>query len=100
MRPLQRAERLAVTLWLVAGFIVWNGVYDLLLSRGMKEYMLRNALYHARRGPRTPIAAIMDVTVFDAVWISTIWASLIVLAGLLTIRLLSRDPGTRASMNP
>ncbi len=100
MRPLQRAERIAVALWLVVGLVVWNGVYDLLLSRGIKEFMLRNALYHAGRGPRTPIAAIMDVTVFDAVWISTIWASLIVLAGLLTIRLLSCAPGTRASMNP
>ncbi len=89
-----------MALWLGVGLVVWNGVYDLLLSRGIKEFMLRNALYHAGRAPRVSIAAVMDVTVFDAVWVSTIWATLIVLAGLVTIRLLSREPGTRASMNP
>ena len=91
MRPLAPAQRVAVILWIVVGVVVWNGVYDFLLVRGMKEVLFRDALYHAGRGPLTSIASVMDVTVYDAVWVSTLWASCIVLAGLFTIRMLSRQ---------
>lgn len=91
MRPLGRPQRIAVALWVIVGIVVWNGVYDLMLVRGIKEFLFRDALYEAGRGPHTPIAAVMDAAVFDAVWISTLWASGIVLAGLFTIRLLSRE---------
>lgn len=91
MRRLGRPQRIAVALWVIVGVVVWNGVYDLMLVRGIKEFLFRDALYEAGRGPQTPIAAVMDAAVFDAVWISTLWASGIVLAGMCTIRLLSRE---------
>ena len=97
MRPLGRPQRIAVALWLIVGIVVWNLVYDLMLVRGIKEFLFRAALHEAGRGPSTTIAAVMDVTVFDAVWISTLWASGIVLAGMFTIRLLSREQRT---LNP
>jgi hypothetical protein len=89
MRPLPRGHRLAVMLWLVVGIIVWNGVYDFVLGKGLKEYLFRAALHDAGRGPLTPIESVMDVWTFDAIWIATLWASCIVLAGLVTIRLAS-----------
>ena len=47
MRKLERAERVAAGLWLVLAVVVWNGVYDLLLTRGIKDYLLRDALHGA-----------------------------------------------------
>ena len=80
-----RRRRQAALLWLAAGVVVWNGIYDLLLTRGVKEYLFRHALHEAGGGPFVPMARIMEQTVGDAVWISSIWAALIVAAGWLTI---------------
>jgi hypothetical protein len=89
MRRLERAERIAVGLWLVLAIVVWNGVYDLLLTRGIKDYVLRNALHQAGRGPEVSMTAILDFTVAEAFWVSTLWASVILLAGLWTVRLIT-----------
>jgi hypothetical protein len=91
MRPLPRSERIVVTVWLVLAVVVWNGIYDVLLTRGAKEYLFRAALHEAGRGPLVPMARIMDITVYDAVWISTLWAGIILLAGLVTIRVMRRQ---------
>ena len=89
MRPLDRPQRIAVTLWVVMAVVVWNAFYDLTVGQGIKEYLFRNALYQAGRGPHISVASVMDVFVFRAVWVSTIWTSVIMLAGLFTIRILS-----------
>lgn len=85
---LPRAERVAVIIWLIVGVVVWNAVYDLLLTRGIKEYLLRAALHDAGRGPAIPLARSMEIAVRDALWVSTFWACLILLAGLVTIRVM------------
>ena len=92
MQRLPRRERFLVGLWLVLGVAVWNGVYDMTVGAGIKEYLFRSALHEAGRAPRVGIATVLDPFVFDAIWVSTFWASLIVLAGLITIRL-SRHHG-------
>jgi hypothetical protein len=89
MRSLERRERTVVTLWLVLGVVVWNGLYDLLLSRGITNYLLEHAMYAAGRGPYVSLARELDLAVRDAGWISTLWSSLIVLAGLVTVRVLT-----------
>jgi hypothetical protein len=97
MRPLPRAQKIAAALWIALGIVVWNGVYDLLVGQGIKEYLFRQALYQAGRGPALSIASVMDEFVFYATWVSTVWASVITLAGLFTIKWLSR---TREPVNP
>jgi hypothetical protein len=84
--PLTRRERILVGTWLAAGVALWNGVYDMTLGVGIKEYLFRSALHEAGRGPRMTIPAVLDPFIFDAVWVATFWASLVVLLGLLTIR--------------
>ena len=84
--PLTRRERILVGIWLAAGAAIWNGVYDMTLGVGIKEYLFRSALHEAGRGPRMAIATVLDPFVFDALWVATFWASLVVLLGLLTIR--------------
>lgn len=89
--PLSRRERALAGLWVVLAFVLWNGVYDMTLGEGIKEYLFRSALHEAGRAPRVPIASVLDPYVFDAIWVSTFWASLVLLAGLVTIRLLRRS---------
>ena len=100
MRPLTRAQRIAVVLWLVVFLVVWNGVYDLVVGQGIKEYLFRNALHQAGRGPQVPIAAIMDPFVQWATFVSTIWASVIMLAGLFTIRMLANQEPRTLNLEP
>ena len=90
MRKLHRYERIAVAVWLVVALVVWNGVYDLLMTRGIKDYLLRQALHQAGRGPEVSMTALIDLAITEAIWVSTLWASVILLAGLMTIRMLSR----------
>lgn len=98
MRALSRSERIGVAIWVVLAVVVWNGIYDVLLTRGVKEYLFRWALHEAGRGPVVPMSRIMEVTVRDAVWVSTLWAGIILLAGLVTIRVMSRAESRRAGI--
>lgn len=84
--PLRRRERVLVAAWLVLGVALWNGVYDMTLGVGIKEYLFRSALHEAGRAPRVTVASVLSPFVFDAVWVATFWASLVLLLGLLTIR--------------
>lgn len=95
MERLPRRERVLVGVWVVLAVVLWNGVYDMTLGEGIKEYLFRSALHEAGRGPRMSIATVLDGTIYKAIWISTFWASLVLLAGLVTIRALRRDNGSR-----
>ena len=90
MPPTSRAERVAAVLWILLAIVAWNGIYDVLLTRGVKEYLFRWALHDAGRGPVVPMAQIMEVTVRDAIWVSTAWAGVILFVGIVTIGLVRR----------
>ncbi len=87
MQRLQRRETIALAGWLILGTVLWNGVYDLVVGQGLREYLFRSALHDAGRAPLMSISAVVDPYIVDAIWISTFWASLVTLAGLLTIRM-------------
>ena len=89
-----KRERALVVLWLVMALLLWNGVYDMTVGEGIKEYLFRSALYEAGRAPHVSIASVLDPYLFDAAWVSTFWASLVMLAGLMTIRLMRRSNET------
>ena len=87
-----RHSQIAALAWLVIAIVAWNGVYDLLMTRAVKETLLRAAMHEAGRGPMIPAALVMSEWVYDAVWKSTLSASLILLAALMTIRYVGRTP--------
>jgi hypothetical protein len=87
MPRLSRGERMAVVAWAVLAVAVWNGLYDLLLNRAAKDYLFRSALHEMGRGPSVSLGYEMAVAVRYAIWISTLWAGILLLAGLLTLRL-------------
>lgn len=98
-RRLTRAERIAVAIWIVVPVVVGNTVYDLLLTRGIKEFKFRVAQHDAGTGPEASLSALMAVTVFDATWIALLFASSVALAGFATIRLFTPRRWTDEPMN-
>ena len=92
MKPLDRRERLAVWLWILLAIVVWNGLYDLLLARSTQNYLFRAALHRAGAGPEIDLTTAMDIAIREAVWISTLWAGILILAGMVTIKMVRRRP--------
>jgi hypothetical protein len=86
MNGASRRRTIAAGAWLAIAVVVWNVIYDLLMTRAVKEHLARAAMHEAGRGPFVPLSQVMSVAVYDAVWKSTLAAGLILLAGLLTIR--------------
>ena len=87
LRSLRPGEKKAVVLWGLISFALWNAMYDQILEKGIKEYLFRSTLHEAGRAPGVAIATVLAPFQFDAIWVSTFWAGLVMLAGLLTIRL-------------
>jgi hypothetical protein len=86
----RRRTALWLALWIVVAVVVWNGVYDMLLTRGVKDYLLRAALNQAGRGPAVNLSEEMGIAVRYAAWMATLWASSVLLAGLVTLRFSGR----------
>lgn len=90
MTVLSRSERLAVVLWIGLAVVVWNGLYDLRITLGVRDYLLAAALHSDGRGPAVAMAEAMRLTVRDAVLVASLWALIMLAAGLGTVRLLRR----------
>jgi hypothetical protein len=78
-------------LWLGIGVIVWNGIFDLLVTRGVKEYLFREAAHELGRGEQFTLREIMNQTVSDAALAASGWAIAIAGAGLITVVLCTRS---------
>src|SRR5690242_2254729 len=96
MRRLIARERVALAAWLVLAAALWNGIFEMMVVRGVKEYLFRAALHAAGRRPFTPIADVMDPAIYKATWVATLWTSIVLLAALLTIRAFSRPSSSTA----
>jgi hypothetical protein len=78
--------------------VVWNGLYDLLLARSTQNYLFRTAMHDAGLAPAVDLTSALDYGVLEAVWISTVWAGLLLLLGLVTIRV--SESGVHAPSHP
>ena len=94
---LARARRWAIGLWIIMAVVVWNGLYDLRITLGVRDHLMKQALHDAGRGPAVTITEDMDATVKDAVLVASLWAGIILAAGLATVVMLSRATRTAAS---
>lgn len=97
---MSRRQRIAAGLWIVMALVIWNTIYDLMLTRGVQEYMFRFALHQAGRGPLVSMGEVMDRNIYDAVWVSTFFASLVALAGFVTIRMFTQPAAGPANTGP
>ena len=88
--PPARARRLAIALWLAMAVVVWNGLYDLRITLGVRDYLMKQALHDAGRGPAVTISDAMHDTVRDAVRVASLWSVIILGAGLGSVTMVSR----------
>jgi hypothetical protein len=75
-----------LVIWLAIGVAVWNGFYDLYVSRGAREYLQLVAEAELGRGERPSMAAVMAANSQAGLVAASLWAALVVGAGWLTVR--------------
>jgi hypothetical protein len=92
--------RVVAALWLVLGAAVWNGLFDLYVSRGAREYGQLRVEHELGRGPDPDMRDVMSRAVRDGAWGSSAWASLVVGAGWATIWVSRRRPRQAAGDTP
>jgi hypothetical protein len=74
----------------LVGAVVWCGIFDLYVSRGVREYLQRVAEADLGRGPHVPMATVMDRAKHQGAVSGTLWAVFVVGAGWTTIALVRR----------
>ena len=73
-------------LWLVVGFALWNGIFDLYVSRGAREYL--QLRFEADLGlvPPPSMPEVMARAERMGLIAATLWATAIVACGWITLR--------------
>jgi hypothetical protein len=85
--PRSPRERLALGLWVLLAVFIGNGIYAVLVARGIKEFLFRHALSEAGSGPVVALAPLMHTTVLRAAGVGMLWAGLVLAVGFATLRL-------------
>jgi hypothetical protein len=78
--------------WALLGVALWNALFEMMVVRGVKDYLLAAELSAAGRGPRLLISDVMDPAIRHAAWVATIWTALVWIAAGLTIHYASSHP--------
>jgi hypothetical protein len=89
MRP-ARARLVSYGLCLFVAFLVWNGIFGLLVSRGEKQYLLDQARHELGRGPAASLPGRMEGTVRDGARLATRWAVVVFGLGAVAVWVMSR----------
>jgi hypothetical protein len=84
--------RAVALLWLALGAAVWNGFFDLYVSRGAREYGQLRVEHELGRGPDPDMTAVMARARRDGLQAASIWAGLIVACGWGSIWVVRRSP--------
>jgi hypothetical protein len=85
-------RRTIAALWLIIGIALWNGIFDLYVSRGAREYLQLQAESELGRVPQPSMAVVMARAERMGLIAATSWTAPIVAFGWITIRLLSKSP--------
>jgi hypothetical protein len=85
-----RLLRRATLFWLAVAFVVWNGFFDILVTRGEKAYLLAQARQELGLAPRVTIDEIMTRTIWDAVLVASAWAAIVLVAGVASTWVVAR----------
>jgi len=89
--------RFATGFWLAVAFLVWNGFFDILVTRGEKQYLLNQARHELGAGPATSMDEVMAETIHDAAVKASLWGVIVFVSGLgasaYVRRLTRREPG-------
>ena len=77
--------------WLAIGFAVWNGFFDLYVSRGARYYLQLQAEAELGRTSKAPMPDVMAAATHDGLVAASLWAGLIVGCGWATVLLSAHD---------
>ena len=83
-------RRALVALWFVVALVVWNGIFDLYVSRGAREYGQKAAEADLGLGPRVTMADVMDHAQRDGMVAASLWAAVLGGCGWATTWLAGR----------
>jgi hypothetical protein len=78
--------------WIILGVALWNALFEMMVVRGVKDYLLRAELFAAGRGPLTAVREVMDPAIHHAAWVATAWTLVVWLGAVLTIHYASSHP--------
>jgi hypothetical protein len=82
---------LAAVLWLMVGVAIWNGFYDLYVSRGAREYLQMAAEAELGRRDTPSMTAVMTAAHQNGARASTYWALFVVGSAWMTIWFIRRS---------
>jgi hypothetical protein len=97
--PLDRATRRSIAAALVTGFLVFNVLFSLLVSRGEKQYFWDQARYELGLVPKPSLSDRMSQTIDDALWRAGTWGVLVAGAGIASVAYVARAARRRESEN-
>lgn len=89
----RRARGLAYGMCLFTAFLVWNGVFGLLVSRGEKQYLLDQARHELGLAAPASLPDRMRGTIADGIGESTRWAVVVLALGAFAVWLGGRGDG-------
>ena len=72
-------------IWVAIAVAVWNGFFDLYVSRGAREYLQLQAEFELGRGPAPAMAEVMARASRDGMWGASLWAAAVLAAGWATL---------------
>ena len=85
-----RRRRLEPWLWLLAAFVTWNVVFDREVAVAAIEFTREQILRYDRGEPVRTIEAAFWPRVGHAAMLASGWASLVLVAGLIIVRVSRR----------
>ena len=88
-------RRTIAFLWLVVGIALWNGIFDLYVSRGAREYLQLQAQSELGIVPQPSMAIVMARAERMGFIAATLWATAVVVGSWITIRLVSESRNDR-----
>lgn len=92
----RRARLVAYLLCAGTAFLVWNGIFGLMVSRGEKQYLLDQARHELGLGPMASLPARMDGTIANGAREATRWAVVVFVLGAAAVWVSGRGPRQEA----
>ena len=80
-----RARVVACLLCAGTAFLVWNGIFGLMVSRGEKQYLLDQTRHELGLGPLASLPSRMDGTIANGAREATRWAVVVFVLGVAAV---------------
>ncbi|MFO7303151.1 MAG: hypothetical protein DIU54_012115 [Acidobacteriota bacterium] len=80
------SRRLRLIVWAAIAVLIWNVIFDLHITRGVRYVLQATAEAELGWGPSVAIGDVMRTTSRDGAKAASLWAAMVFVAGWLTTR--------------